>query len=99
MKRSTLVLSAILISVPAFAGAADDFKQGYDESFERSFRASFRKGLVDSCSQYNPVSFCECCADGALSQLTVAQMQDRAFTQDYVKTKIIPACQEKTAKP
>lgn len=98
------VIAALLLVVIFMSGFIQgftrSFSQAYSGSYDKTFAKSFRAGFVFRCkgSDLSPVkqSFCECCADEAIAQLTVKQLQDVSFAKEYIKGNIVPGCVDRS---
>lgn len=98
-KMTCAALSALMMtSQTAHAGFLDSFKKSYKESYNASFLKHFRTSFVKSCvggdAEEAKRLICECCADGAVSQMTVEQLKSRTAVE-HIKTAILPGCVEK----
>lgn len=89
----------ILLKEGVVEGSWESFKKSYNESYDRAFIKRFRTNFIQSCrggySSDTIEKVCECCADQAIAQLTVKQLQDKAFVNEYIGKNIVSSCVDK----
>lgn len=90
MRKVWLLAGAALL-----AAAAAGCGKIKNEDSKRSFKESFVRSCVGDDKSERTAAICACAADGAIEQLTFAQLANTRFAVDHIKKNILPGCTQK----
>lgn len=89
--KIVLVLMAFI-----FISSCDRVYEGMLEKNERTFKFSFKKSFIKSCSGSNAVEekvdFCTCLAGHLVDYLSVKELRDEEFLEEYMKENALKFC-------
>lgn len=99
MKKAILIVATVcillvvlLFALVFFGVSNNSFSESFKASFIKSFKTSFVKNCTASNKSVDQQKICECCADKVTEQLTVKQLFNMGYTEQYITENVIPEC-------
>lgn len=94
-----IAAAALVFLVAAPAAAAEDPPEIFQKA-RQVIASGFRQAFIDEClegERFIPqkTAFCECCADEVMRRMTLEELRDASYAQEFIEKNVVPGCREK----